>query len=55
MNYHKQSSQEIKKRTNSEVRNLLPLIKDALQMARLEDHVDKTPMSVTKFKGGRAY
>ena len=34
---------------------LMPMINEAKQMERLEDFVDRTPMSVTKFKGGRSY
>ena len=46
-------SKEIKLLTDKEIKTLIPIMKEAQQMNRLEDHVDKSPLSVTKFKNGR--
>ena len=48
-------SKEIKKLTDYEIQFLTPIMKEAQQMARLDDYADKSPLSVTKYKNGRQF
>ena len=44
-------------RTKRETKKMMSLIKQANHMKKLDDHIDKTPATVTKFKsnGGQSY